>query len=480
MQISNQNIKAFAKRFRYQRKGRTGLVPISVEQAKQAINNFITLNGVNNLKPSFVETRIKLLKICLEEKTATKRWGKVRGYLLERLESQVLSVYITQSDLQDDEVKPFHIMSYLMDPNSFMCQSIKAVVLFNLNDNRVKLPNDLLLDFGSAFEYSFPFYRLYRNKILLTAKTDGGEFIEKELPYNENNAVLTINRAGPDNKISWTYSLLQREKSKSYYIIFHDDFYRLFRKLHKNIVARYNLDNSKNPSYWFSKLFDPMNNHSSKERQKKILKELTGQYIMAWNWKKEGKTIYDISKTAKIYFPEVKEKIVSIKPIYPIPWEPGNFLFNENTLRYELIEQYLKRFKFDEMGQHLIEKIEDISIFNLESFRNMVDKWQKDKDITKIILMLRTFLSHYSKYERSSKERRKIIQYVKISTYIQQGKKCKDAYMLTSPSEKVKTVEKRYQRQKKKLREEGYNVDDPQHLVKIKREWNISEADLIL
>ena len=110
----------------------------------------------------------------------------------------------------------------------------------------------------------------------------------------------------------------------------------------------------------------------------------------------------------------------------------------------------------------------------------MVDKWQKDKDITKIILMLRTFLSHYSKYERSSKERRKIIQYVKISTYIQQGKKCKDAYMLTSPSEKVKTVEKRYQRQKKKLREEGYNVDDPQHLVKIKREWNISEADLIL
>lgn len=482
-QISNKNIKAFSERFGYRRKGRNSLVPISNEQARQAIDNFITLNGDGDIKPSFVETRLRLLKICLEEETASKRWTKVRDFLLENLESQVLSVYITQSDLQNDEVKSSHIMSYLMDPNSFLCQCIKAVVLFNITDDKAKLPNELLIDFGSGIEHSFPLHKLNRHNILLIAKTKDGRIIEKELPYNGNNAVLTINSADSENKISWTYSVLKVKNTKKSYKILHDAFYKLFEKLHKDIVIRYNLDSSKNPSYWFSKLSDPMDNYSSKERQRKILKELTGQYMMAWNWKKEGKTIYDISKTAKIYFPEVKEKIVSIRPIYPIPWKPYIHLLDENFLRNEIIVEYLKRFEPEDRERLFIENLQSCSVFNLESFRLIVDGWERKRDIPNIILMLQTLLSIYRPYNKGSKERSKMIQYVKISKIIFNSKGKKDkmgVYRMVSPNEKVNTVEQRYLRIKNKLKEKGYDVDDPNHLSEIVSKWNISEVDLIL
>jgi len=440
----------------------------------------LSLNGESDLKPSFVETRVKLIVICLKEKTAITRWKKVKEFLVERLESQVLSAYITQGELQDDEVEPSHIMSYLMDPNSFLSQCIKTIVLFNITDDKAKVPKELLIDFGLGIEYSFPFYTLYKNNILLIAKTKDGRIIKKEVPFNEDNAVLTIYSSDLENKISWTYTQLLSEKSKKYYTIFHDDFYRLFRKLHKDIVERYNLDSSKNPSYWLSKFEDSI---SSKEKQRQILRELTGVYIEKWVWvKREGRKIYDISKTAKVFFPEVKEKIVSIRPIYPIPWKPDNSLFNENTLRYELIEQYLKRFQPEERDKLLLENIEDFSIFNLVTFRNLVEKWERDKDITKINLMLQRLLFHYSAYKKSSRERNKMIQYVKINRRLlnnQVSKKKMESYRLASPNEKVNTVQQRYLRQKKKLKEEGYDVDSLSHISQIMRKWNISDSDLM-
>ncbi len=466
--ISTQNIKAFAKRFGYQRKGGKGIVSISAEQAMQAINNFVKLNGDTNLKPSFIETRIRLLKICLEEKTAYNRWVSCREYLLKRLESQVLGKYITEGDLPDEEVKPPHLMSNSMDPSSFLSQCIKSVVLFNITDDDVNLSDDILIDFGSGIQFSFPEHQIKHQVIILKALTKTGVTLERGVPASKDNLSNLFGDLINSKCIS-KYSYLSDQDSRVH-VIQGDKFFDSIQKSHPEISKASKLHSAMKPSTLFSAF--------NREVQQKIIKQYTGSEISQWKWELENKAVIDFSKVVKEYYSDVNDKIISIRPYYPIKWKPDNYLFDEDSLRSELVDLFLKTFPLLEREEMLSEYIVDISIFNLKTFRDLLQKWQNDKEFGKISSVLSKINSNYYESTKDTKERGKIIEYVKITTLIQQRMKCMIAYELASPSEKVNTVEKRYLRQKNQLQKSGYEVDSPDHISVLMKDWDISEFEI--
>ncbi|MCH7951015.1 MAG: hypothetical protein IH875_11185 [Candidatus Dadabacteria bacterium] len=126
----------------------------------------------------------------------------------------------------------------------------------------------------------------------------------------------------------------------------------------------------------------------------------------------------------------------------------------------------------------LSEHIQDISVFNLKTFRDIIQKWEQDKEIGKIILILQKLLSHYGNYKKDSKERNKMIQYLKITRLINNGTRRMVAYKIVSPGEKENTVEQRYLRQKYQLQKSGYEVDSPDHISVLMKDWDISEFEL--
>lgn len=462
--LSKRKLKAFASRFSFEEKGhkeKIKRVPITLENARQAVARFISPLQ-SDLKTSFVETRIRLLKICLEEKAPLERWVKARDFLLE-------------DSLQDHELEPSGNLSYLMNQDSLLNQCIKVVVLFNLTDDNVSVPEDMIIEFSFRIEHSFPNHRLIRHVISLKAITIEGEVTERLIPANQENLSSLLFGVNSDNRFSVTYSILIDQNSQPH-IIKHDDFFDKFTKSYKDIVKKYHLDSSMKLSDWFHKLQNPIDIYSGKERQVRFLKELTGKNITKVRWEAERITKIVISKVVKEYFPDVQKEIISIKPRFPRLWKPDNYLFDEDLLRYELIDLYLKRFEPYKREKLLKEHIEDISIFNLKTFRELIAKWESDKETESIIRMLKRLESHYNKQTKNPKEREKMIEYLKICSLIQQGFSRMGAYRSAArPNEKVNTVEQRYIRLRKKL---GNIVNDPQHLEKIKKDWEINPWDL--
>lgn len=477
--LSKQKLKAFTKRFllaRADKRGRIRNVPITSKEANQAIERFVSLNRKRKeLKPSFINVRVNVLGICLKEKTPLNRWIKVRDFLINRLESQVLNAYPNQDILQDHEVEPSHVLSYLMNPDSFLCWCIKLVVLFNVTDEKVNIPADLYLDFVSGIKYYFPIHRLRRRKLLLKAKTKDGEIIETLIPYNKDNAGLVW---GTDitGKFSVTFSILVDQDSKQYQI----NNELLFQKLcdlYPDYVEKYKLDNTMKPSFLLSKLGTSTDIYSRKERQIKLLESIIGKneiQELQWKWEAQNVTVIDLRKVADTYFPEIMNDIISISPgSIPLRWKPNNYIFDEDSLRYELIDLYLQRFEPHEREKSLMEQIKDLSIFNLRSFRDLIAKWESDKDIGNIIWMLERLQNHYIKHRKDPKEREKWIEYTRIVKLVQQGFKQMDAYKRISAGDNERTIQKRYLRQREKAKKLGYDINNPEHLEEIKKAWNI-------
>lgn len=477
--LKKQKLKAFANRFLFPQKdgkGHSRNVPITLEQATQAIDHFVSLRQLENLKPSFIKTRIKVLEICLEEKTPLERWIKVRDFLINRLESQVLNVYITQDTLQDHEVPPWGVLSSLMRPDSFPNWCIKVVVLFNVTDDNVVLPEEIIMEFGSGIEHSFPLHRLTRRGILLKAKTNNGEIIERLIPMNTENFALAW---GKDlrNKFSITYSILLDQDSVSH-IIRHNYFFDEFKKQYPGFVETYKLDSKMTP-------VEILERSLIRDAQQKFLEKFTGSTMTKWKWEKGMFTHIDVSKLAREYFRDVKEKIASISTgnIYP-RWNPNNHLFDEDLLRYELIDLYLQRFEPYERENLLVHNLENLSIFNLKTFRDLIARWEYDKENGKIVWMIEHLKSNHYKHRKDPKERDKWLEYVRISRLIQEYKKPMLAYrmyrMTVRHNDKVEAIKVEYRRQRKKAIKEGYDIKNPKHLEEIKKKWNLFEAwDLV-
>jgi len=106
-------------------------------------------------------------------------------------------------------------------------------------------------------------------------------------------------------------------------------------------------------------------------------------------------------------------------------------------------------------------------------------KWESNKENSKIALLLKKLESNYFNNTKDSKERNKWVEYVIIQKFIQLGIKPVNAYKLANPDEPYRTVQKRFLRQKKKA-ESDYDVDNPNHIQKVKSHWDISDIDNVV
>ncbi len=465
--ISTQNLKAFTKRFGYQRKGSKGIVPISVEQAEKALDNFITLSGAKNLKPSFVNTRKKVLQICFEENSATNRWVKIKDYLLKRLVSQAAAFYTKKYDLKD-VVKPSNIMSCLMDTNSYISQCIKTLVLFNITDEDAKLPRETIIDFGSSIEYSFPDHQIKHQVIILKAITESGVNTERIIQASDENLSNFFGEMSK-SKYASVYSYLSDEKS-NVHIIKMEEFFIYIREKYPDFIKPFKLTSDMKPSILFRAFNEKL--------QKKILNDYIKKSIEKWKWELENMCVVELSKIVDEYFSDLEARIVSIKPVYPVIWEPVDRIFDVDVLRYELIDKFLQKFPLHTRIELLTPYFQEISIFNLKTFRDLLNKWTINKEFNNISSILAIINSNYIDCKDETKQRRRIIEYVKISNLIQQKMKRMIAYKIASPNEITNTVEQRYLRQKHKLKEEGYKVDNPDHISVLMKDWNITELEL--
>jgi hypothetical protein len=94
----------------------------------------------------------------------------------------------------------------------------------------------------------------------------------------------------------------------------------------------------------------------------------------------EGIEIIDISKVAKEYFPDIQKEIVSIiRGSFPYLWKPDNCLLDEDSLRYELADLYLRRFKPYKRERLLLDQDTGLSIINLKTFRDLIAQWEREK-----------------------------------------------------------------------------------------------------
>jgi hypothetical protein len=423
--ISKQKLRAFAKRLKFSEidtNGHRRNVPITLKQAKNAVKRFVSLDReAKYLKPSFVDTRIKVFEIRLKEKTPLERWTKVRDFLIDRLKSQVLHAYITAKVAQDNKVEPIMVLISLLDSGSSLNWFAKAVAFFNLTDN-IKLPYGTTVNLAPG---RFPQYGLVPGEMMLQAKTKKGKIMERLIPRNAENEALAF---GQDLKgrFSVTYSILTEQDSKPH-IIKHDEFFDKFNKKHPELVKTYHLNSNTIPGEILAKSLE-------KNAQKNFLCEFTGNRITKWKWERGVFTNLDASKIAKEYFPAIQEEIESISPKTNLIWQPDNYLLDEDSLKYELADLYLQRLTLYEREKlligYIVGYIKDLSIFNLKTFRDLLAQWELDGENGKIVWLLERLNSHRNEHGKDPKERDKWLEYVRISNLIQKYKKSMIAYRM--------------------------------------------------
>lgn len=454
MPISNKVIKELSKRFEYNE--RSG-------KLKNDIHNFIyAFFREDNLKESFIRTRIEILDICIKYKDPYELWDKVKEYLINKLESQIpigsgRNHTVSGMDLkfvEDKHVTPFMIVDNLLNPDSYLSSCIKLVSLFNLTNPKLQLPKDV---FYTIFQ--FPSYELRRIGVTLRAFTKSNRIVEKHITCDSRETVRKEYEK-IEKEISTDYSVIETSlvvMRKSVILnIEHEKFNLVFKELFPDIYDKYRIKSS-TPRYLITKLIDKSKPNISRNNEKKLLKKVTGHRFEKYQWLHEGIKVVDHRKIEK-YFPEYPE-IVKLKEIEANPiYIPHNNLINSDLLRYEILDLYL-----DKLPQVLFQRIlskckNNLEFINLSSFRIPI---QKQIDYIKIL----------------NKDYKKWLEYVAVAKLIQQGTKPKKVYKIIKPNENWDTTRKRYGRQRKKVIELGCDLKDKSHINKIMKIYNISELE---
>jgi len=82
--LSDKELKDFSRKFVFRAKKY-----LSLKKASKIVEWFILPRKAQekHVAASFSETRVKLLKLCLNSQTPNGRWKKCRDFLVERLET---------------------------------------------------------------------------------------------------------------------------------------------------------------------------------------------------------------------------------------------------------------------------------------------------------------------------------------------------------------------------------------------------------
>jgi len=469
--ISNKVIKILSERFEY--KELSG-------KFENDIHNFIyAFFREDNLKKSFIRTRIEILDMCIKYKDPYELWDKVKEYLINKLESQIpigsgrnhTGSGMDLEFVEDKDVTPFMIVDNLLNPDSYLSSCIKLVSLFNLTNPKLQLPKDV---FYTIFQ--FPSYELRRKGIVLKAITSTNQIVEKYIKCGGLEKVSKEYKKIENEILTYLsimeISYLDNNQQPIIITIHNNEFFKVFRELFPDIYDKHLIHPQWKPQDAISKLHDALRPGSSIYNEKKLFHEVTGYYLETYKWLHEGIKVVDHGKIKK-YFPEYPE-IVKLKEIEANPvYIPHNNLNNTDLLRYEVIDLYIKK-----LPQNLFERIlskckNNIEFINFSSIRIPI---QKQRDTTR---------KRYGRQREIdnnkilNKDYNKWLEYVAVAKLIQQGIKPKKVYKMIKRHENWDTTRKRYERQKKVVYESGYNLEDKSHVEEIMKTYKISELECL-
>ena len=461
--LSDKELKDFSRKFVFLKwiGERTKKKKLSLKEASQIVEWFVEPEPREDLQKhitaSFSETRVKLLKLCLNSQTPNGRWKKCRDSLVKRLETLVIGDNVEQSLVFDN----------LMDPNSFICQCIKVVVFFNATDKGVNLPEGVIIRFPPPIHLSFSNHRFERSGTTLKAYANDRENIaEKYINMSYFDVWDELDR----NYKPLVSTLIDTVNDKKY-LIRHNEFYEEFEKQYTDFINSFSLNPNMEPEELLK------NSSLLKAPQRTFLQKVTESKIYNWKWVKPV-VHWDVERVINDYFPDLQGKIKSIG-LQSIRYKPDNPLLNEESLRYELADLYLEKLSLYERKEILVglaKKKKDFSVFRLKAFRDLVDEWANNKSLNQNILnLIRQLSAHYSGVLNNPKEYARWYEYVEISKLIQQGNKPMKVYKIVAPGDKSTSVSKRYRRRREEAKQMGYNVNDPNHIQDIKRKWDIPD-----
>lgn len=447
-------------------KGRDGKIRLS--EIQDIIKSFIMpTKNIKDFNSSFTKTRIELFKICLQERSPEKRWNRTKLFLFDNLESQVF--WKSRNDSKN-EFESWRVVDSLMG-ESYLNQCFKLIALFNLLDQYLELPEDVDIRISKN---RFPNYDLFQKGLLLRAKTNDNECLERYIILDELEFL----------KLNSTLCSKLLVNNTNIFNVRHDYFHDVLINNYLKLVKKYRIQSSDKPSLAMAKIKNSSSafSYESEEMQRIVLKTLTGMWPNEWKWFDEEVEMLDGPKIVNDYFPAHIGVIKSVNYESNPDWRFKESLNNEDCLRFEFADIYLMKLKRLEREELLknafLLSSKKIQFFHLKSFLDILSSWERENP-SKILSLFKSAEKTYSTQDQNKREN--IIQYLEIYKLLMRRCSQREACKIVSPFEKVETVRQRFKRVKAYLETElGINTKNPDHIKEIQNMWSINDEVSVL
>jgi len=331
---------------------------------------------------------LKLVKLCVNEKNLIKRWTKSKGEIskaVNELYSEDRSMILEA--LIEDTTKPLDMLPVRNSPFAFLIPNIsyvdyliKTVIFFNTRD--CKLPKHVILHKWKMGDYNFCDWEFRRD----------GTLFEFELINGETR----IDFIPKLNRFDLMVKMYGEKASKNEQPFCLDKSHNLIKLEVQSILKDFGvkIGNHMNP---IQQLFQHVGWGAI---QKWLKKEYKLNFNNLNEFEKnftEANNIIRLQHLLKPYFPKYYSEIVSFKLTGQPKWIPENRHLDLDYLKRELAGNYLEKLEITELENHL-DKLcsHGVRIFEYESFRKLLNEWEKNGKYEKINDLLNRIKKRYS------------------------------------------------------------------------------------
>jgi len=390
----------------------------SVDNVSNAVDIFVNRIGVEEIP--FCETRLELLKICIDAKNPETRWLKASEYLKNRLHTQL-------NIKKDSKSINYYSFTGLLKNRSLIKECIKCIIRFNASEIS---PNNIYHSPKNFHDWHF---KSPDDKFELRIETKSGDI---------------------------KGALISKEDIK------HSSFKE---KINPNVIKAINIvmPNKINIQTYSNRNIDDIRTRILSEKESlEYIKTRTKIDL-----KNEPLFIIDSSLFSK-YFPRTSG-IVNYKIFNHLEIDAQDFYLNSKSLCIDLAEKYLSTLPLDERENILLRSLSEFGyeIFFIRSFQDLMNSWEKNRESSMLELVFTYLFKRYSPsaFKKKDTESRYYFFMVAVNDLIDKGYDARKASIAISNKigESSETIRTQYHKMRKKMSEESLTVKN----IKEKYGW---------
>lgn len=374
---------------------------IKKEQTKDVIINSLDKLGWNN---DNLEERhifwLSLLRICIEVKNPTKRWGKAKSSICEALISWYEDDLISFPEIFNDIRIPLAAIpkigiAYKIGSLSFFEGCLNTVIFFNAKD--IDVSPAVFIGEWRWWSPNFCEWDFRRDGTLFKIRLKNQELQEKFVPKLAVDDMWNFERS-----YNPTSLLFKDELGRINEIKVEDLRSYLSKKAAQNAIPQ-------NVEAMILLLIQ----HASSKEIERWLETTSGRVVKSEEAVMEFQSMFNravslgVDKAlAKKYFPEYVNDFTDYKAInYPF-WKPEDGLLDLQILKLEFREFYLSKLPTEEKIKALEKLIPTLGfdVFNYENFRTVIKEWEITHEYQKIQFTLKSFEKIYSRAKQKKKK----------------------------------------------------------------------------